>query len=248
MITTYNGIQLPPGYFVSAIHGGILRKKSAPAVDIESFLKAATPASEPEPVIPEVTIEQLMDYNKNVYDPALMLPVFKNVLSTLMAKTCSVNCCAMAECSINNISSLGVLNDKFEDLKHQAIEFGKFFYCLAQDAWGGKRGYRDVSTPGFTLKYKYYTSDNNPFNVFRTYTMFSSFVFTHASHQQSEIREVLENLGCTVVNIGHNTRYPYDSGHQINIYILDRETAMRRFFELHRDYLTAEYLVAQNPK
>jgi len=245
MITTYKGVELPPGYFISQKTGGILRKKDAKPVNLDEFLNSVgevgTTQAPPPP--PEVSIKELMEFNRTVYDPSKKFNEFNSVLNTLLGRPILVSCCGVVECTLSNINNLFTLkSESFKSLEDQYFEFGKFFYCLMQDAWTKGTG---NPLPGFTLKYTSYTSGENPFSKYGHYYMSSAYLFTHAAHQGIMYKDLFNALGVTGITIGHNSRYKYDSGHEITIYIIDRNNSMPKFFELHRERLTAEYLAAQ---
>ena len=240
MITTYKGIKLPDGYFVSKT-GVILRKNGTPKVNIDKIIADDNPVIETQP-IPEITIQQLMDFNKNVYDPTKYLSIFKQSLLNIVSQPLLSTCCGITKVHLTYISSLIELKPEFKNLDDQIFEFGKMFYCLYQEGWcdNGR------PKPGVQLKYESYSSENNPFKFLSSYYISSAYLFTYASHQNTVFKKILESLGATAIGIGSNRRYDKDSNHKITIYVIDQKNSLPKFFELHRERLTAEYLAAQN--
>lgn len=239
--------ELAPGYFISVRTGLILRKKGAVVNEEMEALRKATTIEEPivEPEPPAVTVEDLINYNRDHFD-------FDSVSSEFISQACNIfgggilgTCCAVSDRLLTNMYHLVEQNTK-----NQQINFGCFMYSILQHAWNKERVKNAGVSNGFTrciFEGKDETFKRK-FQSLSSLTINGTYIFTWASHQAVIYKQFMQLLGATELYVGHNGRYPYDSNHEITIFIIDRVNSLPRFFEIHKDYLTQQYLTVNTQK
>ena len=238
--------ELAPGYFISTRTGMILRKKRAAINGEMEVLRKSAKVEEPAPppIIPEVTVEDLINYNRDHFDFDNISNDFINLATHIFGGGILGTCCAVSDRSLIYLDPITTLN------KEQQIKFGCFIYSILQHSWNKSRNKNAPTGNGFNsiilkdkpqeFKNKYYTLSNIIIN--------GTYIFTYATHQPVRYQEFVKLLGATEIHTGHNGRYPYDSGHDIYMYVIDRINSLPRFFEIHKEYLTNQYLTNNNQR
>lgn len=223
----------------------ILRKKGAVVNDDMEALRKSAQVEEPtQPIIPEVTVEDLINYNRDHFDFDSISTEYINLATYIFGGGILGTCCAVSDRSLLYLDVIA------SSTRENQIKFGCFIYSILQHGWNKSRTKNAPTGNGFNaiilkdkpqdFKNKYYTLSNLIIN--------GTYIFTYASHQPSKYQEFMRLLGATEIHTGHNGRYPYDSGHDIYMYVIDRVNSLPRFFEIHKEYLTNQYLTNNNQK
>lgn len=237
--------ELAPGYFISVRTGMILRKKGTVVNDDMEALRKSAQVEEPtHPIIPEVTVEDLINYNRDHFDFNNISTDFINSAIHIFGGGILGTCCGVSDRSLLYLDYIA------SNTVDNQIKFGCFIYSILQHGWNKARDKNAAIGNGFNaiilkdkpedFKTKYYNMINLIIN--------GTYIFTYATHQPLKYQAFMRLLGATEIHTGHNGRYPYDSGHDIYMYVIDRVNSLPRFFEIHKEYLTNQYLTNNNQK
>lgn len=208
-------------------------------------IKLAEPVEPEIPVLPEpeldlrainaglvLNIERVSA--RSCSDPLLTAA---GVIRNLCTVATAAGCCAFGSCMLNTLSPLlGFV---------PATTFGELLYNKWSIVWNSIILPSADTVAGQLLREGKYTvgfSTNTGADLLLQGSVLNSgYVFAYASHQDIRYKEYLEAIGAISIDIGHNTRYAFNSGHHITIYILSREASAKKFFEIHKEFFTKKY-------